>query len=364
LTRRAQIWTWVIAFGVLVGIVYLAEAILLPFIVGIAIAYFLDPLADRLEHWGCSRTIATTIITVAFFALLIALILLLFPLLEAQIVGLVGKIPALVDAVGKALAPLKQQIEQKITAANVEKLRVAAENYAGAVLTGIAALLQRVWQGGAALVNTVSLIVITPLVAFYLLRDWDRIVAAIDGWLPRDFADDIRKVASDIDRAIAAFVRGQGTVCLFLAAFYGVGLTLVGLDFGLLVGIGTGLISFIPYFGMLIGMATAIGIAFTQFGDWVPFALVLGVFAAGQVLESFFLTPKLVGGQVGLHPVWVIFALMAGGAGFGFTGVLLAVPVASAIAVLIRFSLSRYMASSLYQGSGGAGSDDPPNDPA
>jgi len=206
-------------------------------------------------------------------------------------------------------------------------------------------------RGGAALFNTISLLVVTPLVAFYLLRDWDRITAAVDGWLPRDHAPEIRGLARDIDGILAGFVRGQGTVCLFLAVFYGLGLHFVGLEFGLLVGLVTGAISFVPYFGMLIGMVTALGIAFVQFNDWTGFAMVIGVFAAGQVIESFFLTPKLVGERVGLHPVWVIFALMAGGAVFGFTGVLMAVPVAATIGVLVRFVVARYLGSELYRGA-------------
>jgi predicted PurR-regulated permease PerM len=353
LTARAQIWIWALALAIALVLLFLAQEVLLPFVVGIAVAYFLDPLADRLEKWGCSRTVATLSMTVAFFALLIAAIVLLFPLLQGQIVGLIGRIPAMVEAVSRFLAPLMEQLRESLSAADVEKIRGAAETYAGTVLSWFGELLKGAWRGGAAVFNTVSLLVVTPLVAFYLLRDWDKIVAAVDRWLPRDHAPEIRGLASDIDKMLAGFVRGQGTVCLFLAAFYGLGLHFAGLEFGLLVGLVTGFISFVPYFGMLIGMVTAIGIAFVQFSDWVPFALVIGVFVAGQVIESFFLTPKLVGEKVGLHPVWVIFALMAGGAAFGFTGVLLAVPVAATVGVVVRFVVSRYLGSELYRGTDG-----------
>ena len=188
------------------------------------------------------------------------------------------------------------------------------------------------------------------MVCFYLLRDWDKIVAKIDEWLPRDFASSVRLIAREIDTTVAGFVRGQGTVCLFLAVFYGIGLTVVGLDFGLMVGVLTGFISFIPYFGMLIGMVVALLIAIAQYGEIIEIVLVFAVFGAGQIIESMFLTPRLVGEKVGLHAVWVIFSLMVGGAIFGFTGILLAVPVAATIGVLVRFFLARYLKSSLYLG--------------
>ena len=353
MTARAQIWAWGLVFAAIFVLLYLAQAVLLPFVVGIGVAYFLDPLADRLEGWGLSRTLATVIITVVFFALLIAAVMLLFPLLQGQIIGLIKRLPEMASALTDLLGPLKERLQQTLSPAEVEKIRGAAQGYAGAALAWFAELLKGVWRGGAAIFNTISLIVVTPLVAFYLLRDWDRIVAAVDGWLPRDHAPEIRGLARDIDTMLAGFVRGQGTVCLCLAGIYGLGLHLVGLEFGLLVGLVTGSISFVPYFGMLIGFVTALGIAFVQFSDWTSFAMVIGVFAVGQVAESFFLTPTLVGERVGLHPVWVIFALMAGGAVFGFTGILLAVPVAATIGVLVRFVVARYLGSELYRGTDG-----------
>jgi len=209
------------------------------------------------------------------------------------------------------------------------------------------------FRGGAAVFNALSLMLITPVVSFYLIRDYDLIVAKVDSWMPRYHVDEIRQVVSEIDRKIAGFVRGQGMVCLSLSAIYGIGLTVIGLDFGLLLGIATGLASFIPYFGMLIGMVTSVAVAVFQYGEIVPVVLVLVVFGIGQLVESFYLTPKLVGGQIGLHAVWVIFALMAGGSLFGFTGVLLAVPVAATVGVLVRHFMDKYLASPLYEGAGG-----------
>jgi predicted PurR-regulated permease PerM len=323
-----------------------------------AVAYFLDPLADRLEAWRCSRTVAVVIITLAFFLIVVLLIVLVVPLLQGQIIGLIRKIPALAETLTQWMAPFHEALEAQLGDDKKESLRALSESVAGTAAKWFIGLLGGIWQGGIALFNLVSLLFITPLVSFYLLRDWDRITVAVDGWLPRAQAPAIRAILTDLDRTLAGFVRGQGTVCLVLGAFYGIGLTLTGLDFGLLVGLGTGLISFIPYFGMLIGMLGALAIALAQFADWIPIALVLLVFAAGQILEAVFMTPKLVGDKVGLHPVWVIFALMAGGAAFGFTGLLLAVPVAAAIGVLVRHFLARYLASDLYASGISSGDGD------
>jgi predicted PurR-regulated permease PerM len=216
-------------------------------------------------------------------------------------------------------------------------------------------LLGQVISGGVAIANLISLLVITPVVAFYLLRDWDRIVARVDTWLPRGHAGAIREQAREIDRTLAGFLRGQGTVCLILGVFYAIGLTLAGLDFGLVVGLVAGLLSFIPYVGAIVGLVLSVGLALVQFDDWLRIAVVAGIFFVGQAVEGNFLTPKLVGESVGLHPVWIIFGLLAGGALFGFVGVLLAVPAAAVIGVGVRFALGRYMQSPYYHGGGHGG---------
>ena len=349
--RQALIWLAVAA--IVVAFLMLTSSVLLPFVAGMAVAYFLDPLADRLEAWGCSRLLATILITVAFFVVVIALAVLLVPLLQAQLVALVGKLPEVVSTVTAWLGPVQDRLETLVSAERMAEIRDATRSFSGTLISWLGGALTSLVKGGLAFFNLISLLVITPIVSFYLLRDWDRLIAKLDGWLPRQSADAVRGVMRDIDRTVAGFVRGQGTVCLFLAAFYGVGLSLVGLEFGLSIGLATGFISFIPYFGMLIGMATAFAVALAQFSDPLPFVWILVVFGAGQVIESMLLTPKLVGDRVGLHPVWVIFALLAGGAIFGFTGVLLAVPVAATIGVLARFFLERYLASDLYGGEEG-----------
>jgi predicted PurR-regulated permease PerM len=334
------------------ALLYLLSGVLLPFVAGLLVAYFLDPVADRLERAGCSRTLATSVITVAFFVLVAAGAALLFPLLQGQVMGLVAKVPGWVEALRERAGPLLEHFQATLTEEQVARLRDAAGSYAGEAARLLGAMIGRLVSGGAAFFQILSLLIITPLVSFYLLRDWDRIVAQFDDLLPRDLAPVVREQMREIDRTIAAWVRGQATVCLLLGAWYGLGLTLVGLEFGLVIGFLTGVISFVPYFGMGLGLAVALGVAFTQFSGILPFALVAGVFAVGQVVEGYMLTPRLVGEKVGLHPVWVIFALFAGGALFGFTGVLLAVPVAAVVGVLVRFALARYRDSAYWRGEG------------
>ncbi len=358
MTKERQFWIWLAVLVIAISLIVFVSGVLLPFVAGMAVAYFLDPLGDKLESWGLSRTLSTVIITASFFIAVIALLILIFPLIQGQIIGFAQKVPSMIESFEAWLAPLKETLSERIPSEKLQELSDVSKSYGTTIVKWLGSLLGGIWKGGLALFNVLSLILITPVVSYYLLRDWDKIVAKVDSWLPRDYAPAIRSVVKDIDITIAGFVRGQGTVCLFLAVFYGVGLTIVGLDFGLVVGITTGLISFIPYFGMLVGMATALAIAIVQFGEVVPVVLVLIVFGAGQIIESMFLTPKLVGEKVGLQAVWVIFALMVGGATVGFTGVLLAVPVAATIGVLVRFFLAQYLASPLYSGSDNISNDD------
>ena len=352
MSRDRHLAIWLAVLAVFCILVYLLRSMLLPFVAGMGVAYFLDPVADRLEKWGLSRTLATSLITAAFFAAVIVLLILLVPLLEGQVVAFIGRLPGYAASLREYAGPLLERLQAALTASDMDSLGDAAGAYAGQAIKWIGTILSNVWSGGVALFQLISLIVITPLVSFYLLRDWDRIVERIDSYLPRDSAPAIHDQLGKIDRILAGFIRGQATVCLILGVFYAVGLSLVGLEFGLLIGLGTGLISFIPYFGMMVGLAVGFGVALAQFSELGSVALVAAVFAVGQVAEGNFLTPKLVGDRVGLHPVWVIFALLAGGTLFGFTGILLAVPAAAVIGVLARFALESYRDSRLYEGLG------------
>ncbi len=352
--RRDAFRIWGIAFAAFFLALYLLRGMLLPFVAGLALAYFLDPLADRLERAGLKRTPAVMVITVSVMLALIGLLVVLVPVIQVQVITLIDNAPGYADRVWEAVFPHLRWALDHLPPEQVRTLENSVGNYAGNLVDWVGKLARGVLSRGAAVINLLSLLVVTPVVTFYLLRDWDRMVALIDGWLPRKSAPTIRDMARDIDRTLAGFLRGQATVCLVLALYYGLGLSLAGLDAGMLVGIGTGLMSFIPYVGGIAGFALGAILAVVQFTDWPSIAGVIGVFVGGQILEGYVLTPRLVGNRVGLHPVWVLFALFAGASLFGFLGILVALPVAAVIGVLTRHALRRYLASGAYRGGGDA----------
>jgi predicted PurR-regulated permease PerM len=349
-TAKGQYRFWLVGLGLTLVALYLLRGVLLPFVAGLALAYFLDPFCDRLERWGVGRTLATTIVLICFGIVLIAVLLLLVPLIQAQIARLLSSLPDMIANLQARALPWLERAGGYLSPEQVANLKSSLTARAGDVISWIATAFATLLSGGLALVNILSLIFITPVVAFYMLRDWDRLVARVDGWLPRQHAPVIREQARLIDRTLAGYARGQGTVCLVLGTFYAVGLTLVGLEFGLVVGLLAGILSFIPYVGTIVGFVTSMGLALIQFSDPLWIGAVFVIFVIGQVVEGNVLTPLLVGDRIGLHPVWVIFALLAGGALFGFVGVLLGLPVAAVIGVLTRFSIDRYLHSPYYQG--------------
>ena len=348
MTARAQAGAWLAGLAVFGALLVLLGDTLLPFVLGMAIAYLLDPACDRLETLGCSRTLATVLITVVFFALLVALLMLLIPLVSAQLINFANKLPEYFAALRENALLLMGLVESRLAESQMRQLEELFASASKEALTYTAGFANQLIKGLGALLSFFSLSIITPVVTFYLLRDWDRIVAKIDGWLPRNRVDLIREQARLVDETLAGFARGQALVCILLGIFYAIGLSLVGLDFGMIVGFLTGLISFVPYFGMLLGFAAGMGIAIAQFGEWLPVLLVAAVFGVGQAIEGNFLTPKMVGDRVGLHAVWIIFALLAGGSLFGFLGVLIAVPLMAVIGVLARFVLGQYLNSPMY----------------
>ena len=365
MSRGRQAMAWASGFVLFVLLVWLLGDVLTPFVAGMVIAYLLDPLADRLERWGASRTLATVLLTGLFILLVLGAVLLLVPVVEGQARSLSAALPALIESGWGWLGPWVEELRARFDLSTDEELQEALQSYAGNLGEWATGMLAGLVSGGAVILNIISLVVITPVVSFYLLRDWDRLVGTVDGWLPRDHRETIRRLLSDIDASIAGFLRGQLSVCVLLGLFYGLGLAALGLKGGLLVGLLAGLISFIPYVGSIVGFVASIILAAVQFGptDWLMLGLTAGLFGIGQFIEGNFLTPKLVGERVGLHPVWVIFALLAGGSLFGFLGVMLAVPVAAAIGVLIRFALGQYLASPLYAGQRATARDTAPDRP-
>ncbi len=342
--KQFQFWgIFIVVFSV---VLWALGDVLLPFVLGGAIAYFLDPLADRLEAKGLSRAASTTVITLLGVFLFVVGVLAVLPSLLHQAAALIDTLPELFGQlrsfVGERFPTLLQP--DSVMHQSLQKVGEFLQSRGGE-------LLQGALSSAASFLNVIVLLVIVPVVAFYLLLDWDRMVAEVDALLPRDHAPTIRKLAADIDKTLASFVRGMGTVCLILGTYYAVALMAVGLNFGLVVGFIAGLVTFIPYLGALIGGALAIGLALFQFwGDWLHIGLVAAIFAIGQMVEGNILTPKLVGKSVGLHPVWLLLALSVFGALFGFVGMLVAVPVAAAIGVLARFATDQYMSSKLYRG--------------
>ena len=350
MTLGEQARWWGVGLIVLIIVLLLLADVLAPFVMGAAIAYFTDPLADRLQKHGVSRILATVIITVTALFAFVVLIAVVTPLVANQIRLAVSAAPGIIDAI-RAFIDQTVLPWLPMTTSDGNILSEALTRFENQVRDISVKVLESAWSLGMAGVNFITLAVITPVVAFYLLLDWDNMVARIDDLLPRQHRDTIRELAERIDGVLAGFVRGQLTVCLILGVFYAAGLIIVQLPFGLLVGMFAGLISFIPFVGSILGGALSIGIALFHFWDspeWI--VAVAGIFVIGQVVEGNFLSPKLVGDSVGLHPVWLMFSLSAFGSLFGFTGLLIAVPTAAVIGVFLRFSIEQYKTGRLYRG--------------
>ncbi|RWI12575.1 AI-2E family transporter [Mesorhizobium sp.] len=348
---RRQIRFWLISAIILAIFLYVFSGILLPFVAGMVLAYFLDPVADRLQRLGLSRLMATIVILFAFIVVLVLAFVILIPVLASQMADFASKLPEYLTRLQSLITSFDPRWLEEQFGVDANGLREGLNSLLTSGFGLLTTVFTSIWSSGVALVSVVSLFVVTPVVAFYMLLDWDRMVAIVDSWVPRDYVQTVRAIANDINTATAGFVRGQGTLCLVLGAMYATGLTLTGLNFGILIGLFAGLISFIPYVGSLTGLVLAVGVAFVQFWpDWTMVAAVAGVFFVGQFIEGNILQPRLVGKSVGLHPVWLMFSLFAFGALFGFVGLLIAVPASAAVAVLVRFAIARYLESPLYKG--------------
>ena len=347
---KDQIKYWTIAASILLIFLWLLGDILLPFVLGAALAYLLDPIVDRLERLGTGRVLGTILILMAAFFVLFFIFLLLIPLAIDQFRLLAAAAPDLVTSVQALVLNQIASISPESEALNstVSNLSTMAQEKLGIIFGSVMA-------SAISLIDVIMLMVITPVVAVYLLVDWDRILEKINELLPLDHASVVRSLASEIDSTLSAFVRGMIAVCLVLGIYYATALSLIGLEFGLIIGFIAGLVSFIPYVGALLGGVLAIGLALIQFwGDFELVALVVGVFIVGQIFEGNILTPKLVGNSVGLHPVSLILALSLFGAFFGFIGLLLAVPLAASAGVILRFFIKKYKMSRLFLGENGS----------
>ncbi len=327
----------------------LFSGILTPFVVAAGLAYFLDPAVSRLEGLGLRRTAGALLLLAGSMVVLALFIVLLYPVIADQAVALATNLPAYLTTAQKDFGHLVVELQRRVGPGLVSaKLRDIAANQAGEIATLAESAASNIIGSGFAVVNVLTLLVITPIVTFYFLRDWPEIIRQVDSWLPRPYESVIRAQAVEVNRILAAWIRGQAICCLALAAVYGMGLTIIGLDYGLIVGLAAGMLSFIPYVGTLLGGITAILLSLTQMPGWHGIFMVLIVFGFGQALNDYFIQPRFLGGRVGLPAVWVIFSLFAGGAVLGFLGIMLAVPITATLGVLARFWLRRYLQSPLY----------------
>ncbi|MCK0195446.1 AI-2E family transporter [Ancylobacter sp. 6x-1] len=346
-----QVRFWLAALAFVVLVCWLLSSVMLPFVAGLALAYFLNPVTTRLEHWGASRMVASLTVIAVSLLVIILLLLLVIPLFGSQLSAFLQGLPQTISKLQKLMTGEGAQWLRRVFGNNVPNINEGLSQLVSQGASYLLSFVQSIWTGGQALISLFSLVVITPVVAFYILNDWNRMVAKVDSWLPVHNRETIRDIARQMDRAIAGFLRGQALVCIILGTYYAIALTIAGLNFGLVIGIVSGLITFIPYVGSLTGFVLAVGIALVQFfPDWTMIGVIVAIFLLGQFVEGNILSPKLVGDSVGLHPVWLMFALLAFGYLLGFLGLLLAVPLAAAMGVLVRFALDQYLHSSLYTG--------------
>jgi predicted PurR-regulated permease PerM len=326
-------------------LLYLLAPVLAPFVAGAILAYLSDPLIDLLERFKLSRGLAVTLVFLVLITFISLLILLLLPVLQEQVNGLIQRTPKYLEAVDQVLRSLAARFGITIESLNFKAI---AQEYWPQDSDTTKNMLLAITQSGSALISGVMFFMLTPIITFYLLRDWDHLMALIHQLMPHRIRDQVVRLAKQSDSMLSAFIRGQLLVMTALGSLYAAGLSLIGLQFGLLVGVVAGLLSFIPYLGTTVGVLLAAILYMVEYQDWLGLWKVGLVFAIGQALEGYFLTPWLVGDKIGLHPVVVIFAVLAGGQLFGFVGVLLALPASSVIAVLIREAVAVYKQSEVY----------------
>ena len=353
MTFQRQVMFWIAALAVFVAVLWLLSDVLLPFVAGMALAYLLDPLARRAERLGIGRGVSALIILTIVIVALVVTAMAVAPIVTQQFAAMMDNLPGYLAKLQSLISDPSRPWLAKIFGGQLPDAGKSVNTIVSQGSGFIAGFLASIWSGGRAVFSLLSLLIITPVVAFYLLLDWDRVVVTVDHWIPLPHRETVHGLARDVDHAIAGFVRGQAVVCLCLAAFYSIGLTLTGLHSGFLIGLMTGLLSFIPFVGAASGFLVAAIVAVAQFWpEWTSIAVVVGVFVVGQGLEGYVLSPKLVGAKVGLHPVWMMFSLLAFGYLLGFIGLLIAVPLAATIGVLARFALRKYTESPIYTGQG------------
>jgi predicted PurR-regulated permease PerM len=342
---RPTVFWITIAIIALVMLVLLRE-ILLPFAVGMALAYLLVPAVDRLERIGINRGLAALILILVLAVGFVGLLLVMLPALVGELRFFVDEFPRYVTRVQSLVADTGRPWLHKVMGQEVRIEESVTHSVAAAGSAWLDDIVRSAWSGGMALLSLLSLLVVVPIVSIYLLTDWDRMIATIDGWLPAQHRDDVHAVGREIHDTVAGFVRGQIVICLILAVFYAGALRLTGLHHAVLIGITAGLISFVPYLGLGVGFVVAACVAVAQFWpDWTPLTAVAGIFLLGETIADYVLSPRIIGSRVKLNPVWLMFALFAFGYLFGFVGLLIAIPLAASLGVILRFAMRKSLVS-------------------
>ncbi|MDA3922051.1 MAG: AI-2E family transporter [Salinisphaera sp.] len=337
-----------IGLAALVAAIVLLHSMLLPFVLGAGLAYVCDPIVDRLQRLRLSRTVGVIIVFVVLILVFVLLTFLLLPVLQAQFDTLIRSLPRYADWIQRTFNPLIHKFAPRVGGINADSLRQLISNNWGSASGLASAVAKKAFSSSTALFAMVVNLLLVPVIMFYLLRDWDHMTAFIRSQLPRRYVETITELARETDDVLGHFIRGQALVMVVLGSIYIAGLWLAGLDLALVIGLGAGLISFVPYVGVISGLTMATVAMLVQTGDPLQVMWVFVVFGIGQVMEQMVLTPLLLGEAIGLHPVWVIFAVLAGGTLFGFIGVLLALPAAATIAVVVRYGGKRWRASRIY----------------
>ena len=341
---------YVLVISLLIAyLIYLLSPVLTPFAMGALLAYLFDPMADKLESWKLSRTVAVTIVFFVITLLTAGILLLLIPALEKQITNLITNLPVYFEWLRTHVSPwLKEKVGIETDLFNIQEVTALLKQHWGDAGGIASTVLESIGKSGAVIFNWMMNLLLIPVVTFYLLRDWDILTVRCGELIPRAYYNTVHKLVKDSNAVLGAFLRGQLSVMLALGMVYTIGLWIIGLELSLLIGMGAGLVSFVPYLGTIVGLVAGLIAALVQFGDITHIIYVLIVFGVGQALEGMILTPLLVGDRIGLHPVAVIFSVLAGAQLFGFVGVLLGLPMAAVVMVLLRYAHLKYMDSKLY----------------
>ncbi|HOO82777.1 MAG TPA: AI-2E family transporter [Alphaproteobacteria bacterium] len=339
---------WSLAFAAFLGLVFIFKAVLLPFVLGLAIAYFLNPLVGALGRIKLGRGLAAMVILILFFIVVGTFLALLAPVLYKQSLQLIEDLPSYIDMVLVYLEPHMQRVSEVLGQENGADLKALLSKHSGSVAQVTKQLLQGMLAGGQAVLDMISVLVFTPIIAYFMMKEWMHITAWVEDLLPQQQKNTILDLLKQIDVKISGFVRGQISVAVILGLSYAIALTTAGLKYGFLIGLASGLLSIIPMVGSAFGLVISVAVAWFQTGDLTFVAIIAAIFLIGQIIEGNILSPKIVGESVGMHPLWVFFALLAGGSLFGILGMLLAVPVAAVAGVLLAFAITQYKTSPYY----------------